>query len=117
MVTHSALVFAIKNESFRFKPSVYERIVLQRFYDWYCDLPPSSPQIWGQQTDVPESADWYESTYMIVWGTNLPMTRTPDAHFFTEARYNGSTIVCVSPDYSPSAIKADLWVPLSPGTQ
>jgi nitrate reductase alpha subunit len=50
------------------------------FYDWYCDLPPASPQIWGEQTDVPESADWYESTYMIVWGTNLPMTRSPDAH-------------------------------------
>ena len=29
------------------------------FYDWYCDLPPASPQIWGEQTDVPESADWY----------------------------------------------------------
>src|SRR5690606_19212581 len=23
------------------------------FYDWYCDLPPSSPQTWGEQTDVP----------------------------------------------------------------
>ncbi|MFZ2101118.1 MAG: molybdopterin-dependent oxidoreductase, partial [Oricola sp.] len=29
------------------------------FYDWYCDLPPSSPMTWGEQTDVPESADWY----------------------------------------------------------
>ena len=25
------------------------------FYDWYADLPPASPQIWGEQTDVPES--------------------------------------------------------------
>lgn len=22
------------------------------FYDWYADLPPASPQIWGEQTDV-----------------------------------------------------------------
>ncbi|MCD2456563.1 molybdopterin-dependent oxidoreductase, partial [Staphylococcus aureus] len=22
------------------------------FYDWYCDLPPASPQVWGEQTDV-----------------------------------------------------------------
>ncbi|MBF9294577.1 molybdopterin-dependent oxidoreductase, partial [Staphylococcus epidermidis] len=29
------------------------------FYDWYADLPPASPQIWGEQTDVPESSDWY----------------------------------------------------------
>ncbi|WP_140391052.1 molybdopterin-dependent oxidoreductase, partial [Acidithiobacillus thiooxidans] len=52
------------------------------FYDWYCDLPPSSPQVWGEQTDVPESADWYNSTYIIVAGTNIPATRTPDAHFY-----------------------------------
>ncbi|MFO7920069.1 MAG: molybdopterin-dependent oxidoreductase, partial [Nioella sp.] len=31
------------------------------FYDWYCDLPPASPQTWGEQTDVPESADWYNA--------------------------------------------------------
>lgn len=30
------------------------------FYDFYCDLPPASPQTWGEQTDVPESADWYK---------------------------------------------------------
>ncbi|MDQ1300682.1 MAG: nitrate reductase / nitrite oxidoreductase, alpha subunit, partial [Chloroflexota bacterium] len=29
------------------------------FYDWYSDLPPASPEIWGEQTDVAESADWY----------------------------------------------------------
>ena len=36
------------------------------FYDWYCDLPPSSPQTWGEQTDVPESADWYNSTFLML---------------------------------------------------
>src|SRR5699024_10176934 len=35
------------------------------FYDWYADLPPASPQVWGDQTDVPESADWYNSKYFI----------------------------------------------------
>ena len=29
--------------------------VCMSFYDWYCDLPPASPQVWGEQTDVPES--------------------------------------------------------------
>ena len=57
---------------------------LLSFYDWYCDLPPSSPQTWGEQTDVPESADWYNSGYIIAWGSNVPQTRTPDAHFFVE---------------------------------
>lgn len=27
------------------------------FYDWYADLPPASPQVWGEQTDSPESGD------------------------------------------------------------
>ena len=40
------------------------------FYDWYCDLPPASPMTWGEQTDVPESADWYNSSYIIAWGLN-----------------------------------------------
>ncbi|MBW2538821.1 MAG: nitrate reductase subunit alpha, partial [Deltaproteobacteria bacterium] len=86
------------------------------FYDWYCDLPPASPQIWGEQTDVPESADWYESTYLIVWGTNLPMTRTPDAHFFTEVRYRGARVVAVAPDYAEYVKFADTWLPAKPGT-
>ncbi|MEW6443173.1 MAG: nitrate reductase subunit alpha [bacterium] len=86
------------------------------FYDWYCDLPPASPQVWGDQTDVPESADWYESTYMIVWGTNLPMTRSPDAHFYTEARYRGAKVVAVAPDYAEYVKFADAWLPAKAGT-
>jgi nitrate reductase alpha subunit len=74
--------------------------VCMSFYDWYCDLPPASPQVWGEQTDVPESADWYNSTYIIAWGSNVPQTRTPDAHFFTEVRYKGAKTVAVTPDYS-----------------
>ncbi len=70
---------------------------LLSFYDWYCDLPPSSPQTWGEQTDVPESADWYNSGYIIAWGSNVPQTRTPDAHFFVEARYNGTKVVAITP--------------------
>jgi nitrate reductase alpha subunit len=86
------------------------------FYDWYADLPPASPQIWGEQTDVPESGDWYNSTYIMVWGSNIPMTRTPDAHFFSEVRYRGAKVVSVSPDYAEYVKFADEWVQLNPGT-
>jgi len=86
------------------------------FYDWYCDLPPASPQVWGEQTDVPESADWYNSSYLIICGANLPMTRTPDAHFATEARYNGTKVVSMSPDYAEFCKFADLWMPVKQGT-
>jgi nitrate reductase alpha subunit len=86
------------------------------FYDWYCDLPPSSPQVWGEQTDVPESADWYNSNYIIAWGSNVPQTRTPDAHFFTEVRYKGAKTVAITPDYSEVAKLADLWMHPKQGT-
>jgi len=90
--------------------------VCMSFYDWYCDLPPASPQIWGEQTDVPESADWFNSTYIIAWGSNVPQTRTPDAHFFTEVRYKGAKTVAVTPDYSEVAKLADLWLHPKQGT-
>ncbi|HVP08554.1 MAG TPA: nitrate reductase subunit alpha [Burkholderiales bacterium] len=90
--------------------------VCMSFYDWYCDLPPSSPQTWGEQTDVPESADWYNSTFIMMWGSNVPQTRTPDAHFMTEARYRGTKIVSVFPDYAEGSKFGDLWLHPKQGT-
>ena len=86
------------------------------FYDWYCDLPPASPQTWGEQTDVPESADWYNAGYLMIWGSNVPQTRTPDAHFYTEVRYKGTKSVVVSPDYAEATKFADLWLHPKQGT-
>ena len=86
------------------------------FYDWYCDLPPSSPQTWGEQTDVPESADWYNAGFLMMWGSNVPQTRTPDAHFMTEARYRGAKVAVVSPDYAEATKFADLWLNPKQGT-
>jgi nitrate reductase alpha subunit len=86
------------------------------FYDWYCDLPPSSPQTWGEQTDVPESADWYNSTFLMLWGSNVPQTRTPDAHFMTEVRYKGAKIVTITPDYSEASKFGDIWLAPKQGT-
>ncbi|WP_162766738.1 molybdopterin-dependent oxidoreductase, partial [Shigella sonnei] len=84
--------------------------------DWYCDLPPASPMTWGEQTDVPESADWYNSSYIIAWGSNVPQTRTPDAHFFTEVRYKGTKTIAITPDYSEVAKLCDQWLAPKQGT-
>ncbi|WP_104192552.1 nitrate reductase subunit alpha [Cryobacterium sp. Y82] len=86
------------------------------FYDWYADLPVASPQVFGDQTDVPESADWWNSSYLIMWGSNVPVTRTPDAHFMVEARYRGQKVVTVSPDYADNSKFADEWLAAHPGT-
>jgi nitrate reductase alpha subunit len=90
--------------------------VCMSFYDWYCDLPPSSPQTWGEQTDVPESADWYNSGFIIMWGSNVPQTRTPDAHFMTEVRYKGTQTVTITPDYSEASKFGDIWLNPKQGT-
>jgi len=86
------------------------------FYEWYHDLPHVMPMMFGDQTDVHEAADWYQSAYWMVIGSNLPMTRTPDAHFASEHKYNGGKIVNLSPDYSDVTKFADLWVPAQEGT-
>ena len=90
--------------------------VILSFYDWYADLPPASPQAFGDQTDVPESGDWWNASYLLIWGTNLPTTRTPDAHFMVEARYRGQKVVVVSPDYAEHTKFADHWLAAEPGS-
>ncbi len=86
------------------------------FYDWYCDLPTAFPEIWGEQTDVCESADWYNAKMVADMGACLNMTRTPDAHFFAESRHNGTKAVVFSPDFSQVCKYADQWVPLHAGS-
>lgn len=89
--------------------------VSMSFYDWYCDLPPASPEIWGEQTDVAESADWFKSAFIAVVGSNVLTTRTPDAHFLVEVRHRGTKVVVFSPDFSQTAKIADEWVPIHQG--
>jgi len=85
------------------------------FYDWYCDLPSASPETWGEQTDVNESADWYNAKLLAVMGSNLNMTRTPDCHFAAEARHNGSKMYVFSPDFNQVAKYADTWLNVNAG--
>ncbi|GHD33816.1 nitrate reductase subunit alpha [Nocardiopsis kunsanensis] len=86
------------------------------FYDFYADLPVASPQVFGDQTDVPESGDWWNAGYLMMWGSNVPVTRTPDAHWMAEARYRGQKVVVVSPDYADNTKFADEWLAARPGS-
>ncbi|MCR4373794.1 MAG: nitrate reductase subunit alpha [Acidobacteria bacterium] len=85
------------------------------FYDWYSDLPPASPETWGEQTDVHESADWYNAKLIAAVGSNLNMTRTPDCHFVAEARHNGSKLWVFAPDFNQVAKYADEWMAINAG--
>src|SRR3972149_2250323 len=57
-----------------------------------------------------------QSTYWMIMGTTLPMTRTADAHFASEFKYKGGKIVVFSPNYNDVTKFADTWVQLKPGT-
>ena len=90
--------------------------VSHSFYDWYSDLPPGQPITWGVQTDNAESADWYNADYIIAWGSNINVSRIPDAKFFLEAAYEGTKRVGIFSDYSQTAIHCDEWVAPNPGS-
>ncbi len=89
--------------------------VSHSFYDWYSDLPPGQPITWGTQTDNAESADWYNADYIIAWGSNINVTRIPDAKYFLESGYNGTKRVGIFTDYSQTAIHTDEWLSPDPG--
>jgi nitrate reductase alpha subunit len=73
-------------------------------------------QLLGGQTDVCESADWFNAKMVADMGACLNMTRTPDCHFFAESRHNGTKAVVFSPDFSQVCKYADQWVPLHAGS-
>lgn len=60
--------------------------------------------------------DYFYSDLILIWGGNPAYTQIPNCHFYNEARYNGARVVTISPDYSPSAVHADWWVPIRPAT-
>jgi DMSO reductase family type II enzyme molybdopterin subunit len=63
-----------------------------------------------------DSADnWFHADVILVWGGNPAYTNIPNFHYITEARYNGTRVVTISPDYNASAIRGDLWVPVNIG--
>jgi anaerobic selenocysteine-containing dehydrogenase len=62
------------------------------------------------------SDEWFLSDYIVVWMMNPSVTQISDAHFLYEAKYNGSELVVVDPQYSATSIHADQWLPLRSGT-
>jgi anaerobic selenocysteine-containing dehydrogenase len=60
--------------------------------------------------------DLFHSDLILFWGGNPNYTNIPNMHFVNEARYNGARVVCIAPDFNPSAIHADEWVPVNMGS-
>ncbi len=58
---------------------------------------------------------WFFGKLILIWHMNPVYTRIPCYHFIADARYNGAEVVTIAPDYSPSAVHADEWIPMEPG--
>jgi DMSO reductase family type II enzyme molybdopterin subunit len=73
-------------------------------------------QVFGQPYVGGSVDNWWYADVVLIWGGNPAYTNITNFHLLAEARYNGTSIVCIAPDYSPSAIHADQWVPVNVGT-
>ena len=71
---------------------------------------------YGEPTSERSGDDYFYSDLVFIWGGNPAYTQIPNFHFLTEARYNGTKIIAISPDLNASAIHADLFIPIKPGT-
>lgn len=58
----------------------------------------------------------FDADYLLISGCNPNVTRIPDAHFIWEAKYRGCRVVITAPDYNPSTIHADQWLPVKAGS-
>lgn len=63
-----------------------------------------------------EMADAVNSRVILLWGGNGADTRLVDFHFIAKARQRGAKLVCIDPNRSATAQRADQWISPRPGT-
>jgi DMSO reductase family type II enzyme molybdopterin subunit len=80
------------------------------------DLPTGVMMTVGEPLLGDTMAAVFKSKCCLVWYCNPAVTRIPDAHFFWEARYNGTEVVAISPEFTPTAMHASKWLNPKPGT-
>ena len=80
------------------------------------DLPTGVYMTTGVQLLGDTMAAVFKSRCCLIWYSNPAVTRIPDAHFFWEARYNGTEVIAISPEFTPTAMHASKWVNPNPGT-
>ena len=80
------------------------------------DLLTGAHLTYGTPLESFTSDAWFDADYILLGMINPNATRIPDAHYVWEAKYNGARITSTAPDYNPSAIHTDLWMPINQGT-
>jgi DMSO reductase family type II enzyme molybdopterin subunit len=80
------------------------------------DIAPGYYMTFGSFDPVSSIDDWFNAEVFIIWAGNPNYTRIPHIHFVNEARYKGTEVVVVAPDFSPSSIHADYHLPVKIGS-
>jgi len=91
-------------------------VTVPEFLSGVGDLPSGVYLTLGQTNTSDTMAAVYKSRCVLVWMSNPAATRIPDAHFFWEAKYNGTDVIAISPEFTPTAMHSSLWVNPKPGT-
>ena len=64
----------------------------------------------------PFETDLGAARCLILWGMNPGASSLPSMHGYTDLQLAGMKIIYVDPRFSETACKADLWLPLRPGS-
>ena len=91
-------------------------IVMPETFAGVGDLPAGAHMTLGYGLPCDTMAAVFKSKCVLVWQCNPAATRIPDAHFFWEAKYNGTEIVTIAPDFNATAIHSSKWLHPKPGT-
>jgi len=70
----------------------------------------------GHAITLEVGPDYASSSCIVVWGANPVASHPPRGRDILEAKKRGAKLVVVDPRRTPIAEKADLWLPLRPGT-
>ncbi len=79
-------------------------------------MPPASPMTVSKPTYRNLPTGIANSSYIIAWGLNVPQTRTPDAHFFTEYANKALKTIAITPTTRVVAKLCDQWLAPKQGT-
>lgn len=71
---------------------------------------------WGPNFTLNEMADLKNAKTIFCWGANPVISQQQSTHFFLEAKEKGAKFVVIDPIYNITASKADIFVPVRPGT-
>jgi DMSO reductase family type II enzyme molybdopterin subunit len=80
------------------------------------DFNPGLYVTFGRFDPVASNDDWFHSELLLIWANNPVYSSIPYYHYISESRYNGGEVVTIAPDYSPSAIHADHFLPVKIGS-